>query len=213
MEEVVQLSDRDVLVERPFTHPDHIAADAAILQTIAQNVWFQLDQPPLLTPASAAAPIYFPCERNWQKRLLILRAEALRVGHRLTLVGFFGQKNLRLDPQIYVEIMAADERLIRTLYDTPGVAGYCSVMLVDGLNYANLVLVNSEQVVERWRHNEVHRQVSDLLSPRYYANVRIYHGSLSFSQNRGPRLQLYRVKYWDFRDEPVWRGVRTLEQN
>ncbi|MEZ4863656.1 MAG: hypothetical protein R3C14_20210 [Caldilineaceae bacterium] len=211
MTEIVQLSQHDVLIERPFTNPDHIAADRAILQTIAHYVWQQHHELVAAGPTQQSFLCYYPTAQCWQKRLLLIHPEQLTPGQTLTMVGFLGQRRFEATPEIAARIMAMDEQLLLALGEAPGMVGYCSFLLVDGLNYANLVLMNSALTIDQWRQNELHQQINRFDSPQFYANVRIYSGLLTcHSPQLGPQVELQRVKYWDYQSTPTWHAVRLL---
>ena len=213
MEKMIYLGDQELVSERSFTDPDHIAADKATLYTIVHNLLRHLGQ--TAPSASNAQPLffYFPEEERWQKRILLLNPEAVTVNHFLAFVGFFGQRHVMADPEVVAEIAGIDQELMVALHHTPGIVGYCSFLLADGLNYANLVLMDSEEIASHWRENRLHQRTNELLAHRYYSNVRIYRGTFSCHGQSGPQLQLQRVKYWDFQDTPVWHAVRTLSEH
>lgn len=212
MQEVFTLGRREVVVARPFTHPDHIAADTAVLRTMLAAVRQQLAH----VPASQFRPplvTCFPDEAGWQKRVFTVQPRYFREAEGLTAVGFFGQRRQAADPALVTKIRETGEQMLDALMELPGMVSYCSMLLADAFNYANLVLLVSEQSVAVWRQNATHQHVNAFVSPDYYANVRIYNGLLLRGARDRCRLQLHRVKYWDYQETPTWRAVRLLAKD
>jgi|GEM_PF-2424939 len=204
MEEMVQLTLNDLLVERPFTDPDHVAADSAIMRTMAMQAWNLSSQ--IHSPVN-----YYPCPNAWQKRTMLFDTSAMRNHELLSCVGFFGNKRVDVSPDLEREVSDAGKKLCDALYDLSSMVCYITNLLADAHNYANFVVMKSPQTIEEWRKNEIHQSVTALLSPSYYYNVRIYTGTLSVLDSLCAfKLDLQSVKYFDYTQTEPWRAMRTL---
>lgn len=217
MHDIAQLTPYDLLVERPFTDPDHVAADSAVLQTMAKQAWQTAEQarPPANT--DSVPTFHFPHPDAWQKRTMLLDLPAMHTATQLTIVGFFGNKRSNIAPTVETDVFEAGQKLCAALRDHPSIVCYVTNLLADTQNYANLVVMKSVQTIEEWRTGELHQRVAESTSPQYYKNVRIYSGSLSVFSPGGhaPRhftVNLQKVKYFDYVEPSTWYGVRLLEQ-
>lgn len=198
-----------VVVERPFTHPDHIAVDRAQLTILIGDLCRQLEAIPLHQTNSCTQ--YFPHEANWQKRLIIPNPNRFYEPRPFTIVGFFGRKRLNLPPQMVTDVFALGQTLMENFANFPDVLAYHTQLLVDELNYANLVVLDNEEAIQKWRNFRPHPHIADVFSPKFYEYVRIYNGFLPAGGLLNPNLiQLHRVKYWDYRATPTWHAVREL---
>lgn len=217
MSDVIQLTHSDLLVERPFTDPDHIEADRAILHTMAQHAWKIADQTRSASAKNSPLTSYYPNAERWQKRTMLLNIPAMQTESVLTAVGFFGNKRAQVDPEIERHTFEAGSKLCEVLNDEPSMVCYMTRLLADSCNYANLVVMKTAQTIEEWRKNEIHQYVTATISPQYYYNVRIYSGEMHIQhpqQQVDPRafsFALRRVKYFDYEQADTWHGVRLLE--
>ncbi len=205
---VVRLGPREVVEGRTFTHPDHVPGDRAVLCMLIRDVNDQL-----VAAAGSDQPVtrYSPRPDAWYRRVVIPSPAALDDYDRITVVGFFGRIRDHVTTAAVRRIDELSARLFAAVSSTAGVLGYSTHLLADERNYANLVLVASPEVIERWRAAGTHQVAAEEASPDYYAHVRIYRGSAA------PRdlakvgaVVLDSVKYWDYRCDPVWHGIRTL---
>lgn len=193
---------------RSFAHPDHVAADRAVLCLLIADFSTHL----AAAPRGAPAVCHVPDVDEWHRRIVIPKPEALDAVTTVTVVGFFGRVADAVDDEVATRIKSLGESLVGTVLETPGVLGYTTHLLVDERNYANLVLVESPEVIERWRNARLHQTAAEEWSPRYYQHVRIYRGSIdSLDQDCTTALRLESVKYWDFRCDPVWHAIRSLQ--
>ena len=206
----VHLDMADVVVERPFTHPDHVCLDrAAVCRLIDELCWEMETLPPT---ANDSITTYFPHSTNWQKRMVIPNPSRLMNPKPLAIVGFFGCVRRTIPPAIKQQIAEGDKQLLDNFAHFPAVLAYSSRMLPDELNFANLVVLNSEDAIMKWRDYPPHPYLTDVVSPDFYEYVRIYNGRLpSGGLQNSSLLQFMRVKYWDYRVSPTWRAVRLLQ--
>ena len=100
MSDVIHLTHSELLVERPFTDPDHIDADAAVMRTMAQQAWIIADQMRMVSIASTPPTVHYPTAESWQKRTMLLDMPAMHTESTLTVVGFFGNKRTQVDPDV-----------------------------------------------------------------------------------------------------------------
>lgn len=213
MRDVAQLSYHDLLVERPFTDPDHVASDSAILLTAAKNAWSIAKQTMLSSGSITPQTIFYPEAEQWQKRTMLLCPSTMLTATSLTVVGFFGNKRTYVDMATEASVIEVGQQLCHALHQQNNIVCYVSKLLADAYNYANLVLIDSEQTIGNWRENEIHQQVTSVTSPKYYYNVRIYNGTLSITpQPHQLSLQLTQVKYFDYTSPETWYGIRQLSE-
>lgn len=214
MHEAAQLSRTDVLIERPFTHPEHAYSDLAILHNMLDELRIQHGQILPDHPATESSTYHFPRAEGYQKRVIIFQPHRLFDTTPLTVIGFFGQRSMPRDIDLEGAIFDVGHELLADLYLQPGIISYSTTMLADCYNYANLVLLDSDEYIEQWRQNVTHQEVNDALSPHYYANVRIYNGRLTpAGLSHRPSIDFVHVKYFDYQSSQFWRGIRALGQS
>jgi hypothetical protein len=78
--------------------------------------------------------------------------------------------------------------------------------LADG-NWANLVIMQHAEGIQRWRTSQKHAYVARKFAPLFYSGIRIHNGVLPRGLT-SPRLVLLNTKYYDFRGGRLWRAVR-----
>jgi hypothetical protein len=102
-----------------------------------------------------------------------------------------------------------DKLLIPELSNYDELLAYVSLCLPTG-NFGNLVLFSSPSGKERWGGSEKHAEAVRMLTPDFYAAVRLYNGELPDGVADPDALRLALVKYYDYGERPLWRAVRTL---
>lgn len=210
MNPAVHLDMADVVVERPFTHPDHICLDRAVICRLIDELCWKLET--LHATAEETSTTYFPNSAKWQKRLVIPNPSRLMLPKPLAIVGFFGRVHLNVPPEVRHQISEGDRQLLDSFAHFPAVLAYSSRLLPDELNYANLVVLDSDDAIMQWRNAPPHPYLTDVISPDFYEHVRIYNGRLPIGGlHNSTLLQLVRVKYWDYRVNPTWHAVRRLQ--
>ncbi len=203
----VVLGPADSAQQRTFAHPDHVAGDRAVLAMLCRDVVAHVEA------AEGDDPLvcFVPSRAAWHRRVVIPRRRALLGDGAMTLVGFFGRVRDAVDPEVAERISALGEALAEAVLTAPGVLAYSTHLLADERNYANLVLVSTPEVIDTWRTTAPHPAAAGEWSPRYYAHVRIYRGSVERRHLHAEgAVRLEAVKYWDYRCDPVWQAVRTL---
>lgn len=189
-----------------FADPAHLSADRGTMTMMLSRFGNVLDG-----HAHEPGPLvdYFPHEERWSRRVMIPEPHALASQSRVTLVGFFGRRRHDATPEVCARIDELSGVLFRAIPDVDGVFAYMTQLLVDEYNYANLVLVESPAVIERWRQTAPHPAAAVTVSPEYYEHVRIYNGVVTVAGMADSRaLELHSVKYWDFRQRPTWLAER-----
>ncbi len=206
----LRLGQDEVVEERPFSSPDHIVIDKVVLRTMIDEIHRHMFQ--IQGSQEAKYAYFFPTESRWQKRLLLLQPEELTEQDDVVIVGFFGKISADASPEVKDQILTIGKTLCQQLWQIPEILAYSTWLLADELNYANLVVLKSEDAIAQWRHTTPHIKAKDILSPQYYDCVRIYNGRCHFDPHQDRRvINFMRVKYWDYRVSPTWHAVRDLE--
>lgn len=204
---LIHLDPADVLAERPFTDLRHTQPDLQTLRFMVTCAWMALELPSG-APSDRGRPfiLHQPTPDNWTHRLVITQPERLRRHKPLTVVGFFGLKSARANVALAQEL---DRQLLPELTAHADLLAYVSVCLPTG-NFANLVLFASPEGKDQWGQSEKHSLAVRVLTPDYYAAVRLYNGDLPGGVAAGETLRLALVKYYDYGSQPLWRAVRPL---
>jgi hypothetical protein len=199
----VYLKAEEIMAARPFTHPKHVTLDHDTLRYMLTQIGLLLEH-----PAPIPNTIFFTRLNNddWFHRLVLPRPDRLRQQEQLTVVGFFGQSRKDADPDTIGEF---DRTLIAEIEEHDGLLSYSSMALSRG-NFGNLVLFADEAARDHWNSSQAHAHAAQVLAPRYYLSVRIYNGRLPGGITHNSELRLTRVKYYDYRSQPMWRAVREI---
>lgn len=198
------LGPDDVVRGRPFTSVELYAVDMAVLNGMLE------DLRTVLSDAEAGARVVIPHKQiAWKvegltRRVLICNLERLRLPQEVCAVGFFSERHPGLDIRPLEE---ANLEVVREFKKYPGVLSYSSVELPDGY-WANLVLHDTPDVVEKWRESERHARAVRDLSPVHYKNVRIHNATLAEGVFGNTALRIERTKYFDYEGDEEWRAVR-----
>jgi hypothetical protein len=201
----VLLGPDDVVPRRRFAHPDHVPSDRSTLCLLIRDIARRLTQ------TDEPVETWDPSPDDWYRHVIIPRPAAFTAHEGLTVVGFFGRRRDLVSLEVARAIQDMSDVLDRRIPTFTSVLSYSTHLLVDELNYANLVLLDSPDAISAWRHAEPHHAAAGALSKDYYAFVRIYHGSVATrDMAREGAVRLERVKYWDYRDEPTWTAQREL---
>jgi hypothetical protein len=202
----ISLGQLELITEKPFTHTNHIAKDREILVHMAKQVGTVLENN--LDSLGERETIFIDEPDKRYHRFFVPRPNILAGAKDIYLVGFFSHKQAGAAPDHFGNL---DDQLIEQLPTFQEILSYSTMALPDG-DFGNLVLLLDEEVKLRWMHGEIHsRAVS--LSPAYYQYVRINNGVLPEGVIQPDLLEITRVKYYDFEQDPPWKAVRELIQD
>lgn len=202
----VTLTPDEEVPGRAFAHPDHVPADRSVLCVLIRDIAYRLHTG---TPLDE----WVPDQQRWHRHVMIPRPAAFDGPDELTVVGFFGRRRDDATPDVVRRIMEMSRTLEAALPSVPGVLSYTTSLLVDEVNYANLVLMDRPETIEQWRETAPHPAAAGRLSEQYYSHVRIYQGSIPTAwMSVEDAIRLRSVKYWDFRETPTWTATRLLRR-
>ncbi|NNF64836.1 MAG: hypothetical protein HKN07_11355 [Acidimicrobiia bacterium] len=200
------LGPNDAASQHAFAHPDHIAADSAVLEFLLADAMSIAS-----TSADEPTTVHIPTTESWHRRTQLPEPARLVEVEKVTIVGFFGRLGDNIDPNVARAVQEVSEELAESVFSVPGLLVYSSHQLADERNFANLVVVDSDAVVECWRSRNLHIAAATDLAPAYYEHVRIYNGTAEPKPGKRPRIDLTAIKYWDYRCDPTWRAMRRFE--
>ena len=203
--DMVQLGPDERLTGRPFTDPEHSERELGYLRTLFERMRHHLYHPDGLPEDQRPIIIRDDDERGRFRRTVISLPDRLRSGERLTVVGFFG---IRQPNDFEEEADEVDDALVEEIPGRPYVASYCSMLLEDGPHQGNLILMTEEEGIELWKEGARHTYAAQVLAPKLYSEVRLYHGEVAEGWESGADLTLTRAKYYDLSQDPWWRAVR-----
>ena len=203
----VQLTSTEFIEAHPCTHPDLIFTDLNTLRFMVDQLGLLLINP--LGSWQLNQPIihHLPSSVDWLHRFVIPRSERLRRARQLTIVGFFGQRRSSVDPALAQEF---DEVLVSEIPDYPDLLSYYSLALACG-NFSNLVVFASSEAKNQWSRSHAHARAAEQFAPDYYLSVRLYNGRLPHGLQQSHKLQLSRVKYFDYQGDSLWSAIRNME--
>lgn len=200
------LGPAEAAPQHSFAHPDHVAADAAVLEFLLADAMSIA-----ATAKDVQTTVHIPSTASWHRRTQLPMPSRLLEAEKVTVVGFFGRLSDTIDPDVALAVQDVSEELAASVFTMSGLLVYSSHQLADERNYANLVVVDSDAVVECWRSRSLHIAAASDLAPAYYEHVRIYNGTAAPRPGGRPRIDLSAVKYWDYRSDPTWRAMRRFE--
>lgn len=198
--EPTTLAPTETVAGRPFTDPDLIGLDFAILEAMRRTLRQTLAG---LGPEVPPGTIVHLAEDDGRlHRVVVVNRGALAAAAPLAVVGFFGQGRPDAD---FAALADVDAELVDELRSHPDMLSYSSWELPRG-GWANLVLLADPQGARRWRESARHARAVAELTPRCYATIRIHSGTMPGGLAAGPLLHT-RTAYYDFRGE-WWLAVR-----
>ena len=200
------LLEPDEIAEgRMFAHPDHVSSDRSTLCLLIRDAQRRLRS------ATSAVEMWVPSPDQWYRHVIIPRPEAFPSHGRLPVVGFFGRRRDDVPIETARAVQDLSTELEGRLSEFKGVLSYTTHLLVDELNYANLVIFESLDAITAWRDIAPHSTAAGPVSKDYYAFVRIYHGTVEAAEMAiEGAVRLEKVKYWDYRSDPTWTAQRDL---
>ena len=199
------LGQKELIPERQFTHTEYIQKDQEILVHMGKQVCAILETN--VASLQQGLPIDFEEPEGRFHRYLVPRPTDLLDAKYIYFVGFFGQKREGQDPNYF---HALDDRLVEQIPMYPDILSYSTMALATG-DFSNLVLLLDEEVKLKWMDGEIHKHAVER-SPGYYRSIRINNGVLPEGILQHDSLQINKVKYYDYSEDPTWKALRKLTQ-
>jgi hypothetical protein len=198
------LAARERLPARPFTDPEHSAADASVMNRMLVRLRREAQSWPA-SRKSVEMLEYAPdgC-RHW---LVVPDAPALGSARDVTAVGFFGDLRRGMDHSAIYEL---EIEVVARLghYASAGLLGYYDAELAPAL-HGNLVLFRTREVPSEWHGDRVHARAV-AITPHHYSAVRLHRGIIGGALLARGHLVIQRTRYFDFSEQPAWHGLRKL---
>lgn len=204
---LVQLSATEIVTDRPFTNLHHTLLDVQAIRFLVAGVFLALEETYTQPFLNLPLLLHQPSAAEWTQRIVVTQPARLRALGPLTVVGFFGLRNRGGDVGLAQKL---DRQLLPELTDHDTLLAYATVALPTG-NFGNLVLFATPEGKDQWGRSEKHAEAVRLLTPDYYAAVRLYNGILPEGIANPDGLRLLVIKYYDYGDCPIWRAVRRLD--
>lgn len=193
----------EIIEDRPFTHPSHTNPELDTLRHMLEQLCIFMES--RHTYRSLYDPIIIDESNGHSHRYLVPQPPKLAEANQLAVVGFFGQKRIGVDPDHFGNL---GELLMAEIPTYPKILSYQTMQLPNG-NFSNLVILQSEDVKEHWMIGDTHKKAVDH-SPSFYESIRIYNGFLPGGIQNPTSFTLEKVKYYDYQENPPWRGIRSL---
>jgi hypothetical protein len=130
------------------------------------------------------------------QRIVVYRAEKLRIPEPLAFVGFISGRQRQLPPSVVQAIQRADKKLIGELAGVSGVLSYSSLELRMGY-WCNLILLSDDSVKTHIRGSETHKYAAYRLAPSYYTWIRLHSGIMPEGLDH-MEMRLQKSKYYTF---------------
>lgn len=203
---LITLTATEVVKNRPFTNLRHTKLEAQAIRFMVACVCLALEETSAQPGPNPPLLLHQPNADKWTQRIVITQPARLRALAPLTVVGFFGIRNHGADVSLAQKL---DRQLIPELSAYEALLAYATVALPSG-NFGNLVLFTCPEGKEQWGKSAKHAEAVRLLTPDYYAAVRLYNGLLTEGITNPDALQLLVIKYYDYGELPIWRAVRQL---
>ena len=189
---------------RAFTDPEQTRADVAVLDAMLAGLrrrargWARGPGSGEVLEHPAAGG------RHW---LVVPRTGALLAARQVIAVGFAGDLRPGVDHAAIYQLEAGIVgRLPR--YAAAGLLAYYDVELDRG-GHGNLVLFATPGVPPGWHGDGVHARAV-ALAPHHYRCIRLHRGLISGPFTGTSGIAVERTRYFDFRTEPAWRGLRVM---
>jgi hypothetical protein len=198
------LSAQERLPARPFTDPERTRADAEVMDRMLQRLRHEAGSWPVGRTSVEILKYTRAGCRHW---LVVPNAPALRAAQDVTVVGFFGDQRPGMDHSAIYQLEAdVVARLGR--YAPVGMLGYYDAEIAPAL-HGNLVLFGTREVPPAWHSDRVHA-AAVAITPRHYSVVRLHRGTICGALIGAGRLVIQRTRYFDFRQQPAWQGLRRF---
>jgi hypothetical protein len=194
---MVTLSADARVAGRPFTDPDHLSRDAAVLDDVRQA---------LLRRVIETGEGGTWREPGGDEHLLVLPSlTALRTTRPAVAVGFFGQARAGVD---HTPIMELERHLLSRAAGFRGFLAYHNVHVAAAHAWGNLVVFADHDAPGEVACDDEHR-LATAATPAHYHSLRLHRFELPDGVFGSAGLHWLRSTYLDFTTDPPWRGVRT----
>jgi hypothetical protein len=199
------LSAQERLPGRPFTDPERTVADAGVMDRMLQRLRHEARSWPAARTSVEILKYTRDGCRHW---LVVPDVPALCAAYDATVVGFFGDQRPGMDHSAIYQLEAdVVARLGR--YAPVGLLGYYDAEIAPAL-HGNLVLFGTREVPSAWHSDRVHA-AAVAITPRHYCVVRLHRGTICGALIGAGGLVIQRTRYFDFRQQPAWQGLRRFE--
>lgn len=149
---------------------------------------------PQATPIKSS---YKGCTRDARNlKVTIQNLDTLATAKQLYFVGFFGRKRTSVAATISMELSKIDADLTDELQNYPAILAYGYIELPDHFNYANLVIFDRWEDIERLKTSTNHQKAAWQVSPNYYDQIKIHSGVLA--GGIASIFRLSRTNFYDF---------------
>jgi hypothetical protein len=171
---LVHLGSEDSVADRPFTNHTYLELEKEQLHYMLRRLSY------ILNSAVEAAEFVSAelREDTGSHRVKIFNPTALRMQTHVNVVGFWGQRRADVQPEVSAQVERIDGQLVANLWQHPTILSYSSLQLSDD-NWLNLVLLGEAAGKAHFHNSPLHQHVSQQLSPRYHAAVRLHNGTLA----------------------------------
>jgi hypothetical protein len=206
---MITVAPCETIPGKSFTDLAHTSHDFQVMRFMVTCLHLCMNTGGDISAGERGEPWMFhhPSTKQWVYRIVITQPKLL-IGHfPLTIVGFFGLRRGNADIKL---AQSLDRGLIPELSQFDSLLAYVSISLPTG-NFGNLVVFTSPEGKDDWGRSEKHREAVRILTPDFYSAVRLYNGQLPDGILYPETARLDLVKYYDYRDEPIWRAVRPLQ--
>lgn len=204
------LDPAETVPGRPFTDPERIGADFAVLEAMRATLLAAVAALPV-TPALPDTPapqLLHPPEPDGRAhRVVLLNRAGLLAPAPLAVVGFFGERRHGVEDE---RLAALDAELVEELRSHPHMLSYSSRELPRG-GWANLVVLADRQGAARWRESARHTYAVAHVAPLAYVSIRLHNALLPAGLGGGLLAHL-RTAYYDFAGPLLWHAVRAARR-
>jgi hypothetical protein len=181
--------------------------DLNVLKYMAQKICVVLHS--LERPEQQSTPVSFTLQgKRRVQHITLLDTELEQSKAPLSFVGFVGERQKDVAPEVKEELFKADVALTKGLASMPGFLYYTSLEWNPGLWY-NLVVLAHGDAKEHLRQNAAHRYAAHQLAPNYYAWIRLHSGALPAGLSGAPVLR--KTKYFSHQEMEAHFAVREKE--
>jgi hypothetical protein len=198
---------KDVLPGRPFTNAEHTLREVDTMRMMLERErdWARS----WAGNGGGRGHIGREPDAEGHRHLLVVPdVLALRDARDVTAVGFFSRPREDVEHDI---LFSLEEELVGRMpgYAEMGLLSYYDVELVKGA-YGNLILFSTPEVPPEWHADAIHRRAVHI-APAHYHEVRLHKGSIEGPLLEAGTIVIERTKYFDFKGDEVWYGLRRFE--